>query len=228
MIVMQSPQFTTQDDTGGGDGVAPIPQWYEVKDHHQEDLSPLFSIPGLDPAVSDILSRLCVLFHNPERFVLSTTDLHDLTCFILHRILDRKAQSSHQSEPQTSSSSESLRYAIALYLLAIHGPTYFSHAQLQYTMALQLKSHLESLMPSLLFTNDSLAIWLVSVGMVASDGTSDCQWFAAQARSAIIAHDLLVWDDVMFHLRKVLWLTMPQAEHLFRQSWERIWATTAI
>jgi hypothetical protein len=223
MIVMQCPQFTTQDGIGGGDGVAPIPQWFELEDYHHKHMSP----PDADPDISDVLGRLHLLFNEPERFNLSTTDLHDLTCFVLHRLLDRSTSSTHRNVLQIPSISDSLRYAIALYLLIIHGPTYFSHAQLQYTMVLQLKYQLENSVSLGLSTNRSVPIWLLSVGMVASDNTPDCQWFTDQSQRATAAYGIYIWDDVLFHLKEVLWLRKPQAEHLFRQKWDCVWANTA-
>ena len=227
MIVLQSPQFATQDDTGRGDGIAPIAQWLEVANYYQETVSPLCDTPGLDPAIHDISRRLRMLFHEPERFEMSTTDFHDLACFILHRLIDRTSYTTYSDETPPRSTSESVRHAIALYLLIIHGPTYFSHARLQYTITLQLKAHLEDSLASLFLSNGSLALWLLSVGMVASEGTSDRQWFTSQARKVSITLGVYVWEEVLFHLKEILWLQNQQAEHLFQQRWDGVWSVTA-
>jgi hypothetical protein len=224
MIVMQSPQFATQDDFGRGDGVAPILQWFELTNHYHEHLSP----EGLDPDIGDILGRLHMLFIEPDRFNLSTTDFHDLTCFVLHRLLEGAAQPTYADALQAHSISDSVRHAMALYLLIIHGPTYFSHAQLQYATVTRFKSHLESLTTLALPANRSITIWLLSVGMVASDGTPDCQWFEIQSRRATAAYGVYFWHDILVHLKEVLWLEKPQIEHLFRQKWDGVWTRSII
>jgi hypothetical protein len=221
MIVMQSPQFATQDDFGRGDGVAPISQWFELTNHHHGHMSP----EGLDPDIGDVLGRLHMLFSEPERFNLSTTDLHDLTCFVLHRLLDWPTQSVYTNALRAYSISDSVRHAIALYLLIVHGPTYFSHAQLQYAMVSQLKTHLESFTTSVLPANRSITIWLLSVGMVASDGTPECQWFETQSRKATAAYCVYFWHDVLLHLKRVLWFEKPQAERIFQQKWDSVWSS---
>jgi hypothetical protein len=224
MIVMRSPQFATQDDFGRGDGVAPISQWVDLTGHYHEHMSS----EGLDPDICDILGRLHMLFSEPNRFNLSTTDLHDLTCFVLHRLLDRPTQSPYADALHPFSVSDCVRHAIALYLLIIHGPTYFSHAQLQYAMVSRLKTHLETFTSLPPPANRSITIWLLLVGMIASDGTPECQWFETQSRKAVTAYGIYLWHDVLLHLKKVLWLEKPHAEHIFQQKWDGVWTKSII
>jgi hypothetical protein len=219
---MQTPQFSTQDDSGHGDGIAPIPQWFEASNYDEKIDSPLFNT--LDPAVYDVLSRLRVLFHQPERFHLATTDLHDLTCFTMHRLLSLEVDPNHGNGLHRTAISESVRTTIALYLLMVHGPTYYSHAGLQYTLALQLSSHLEGCLTTILLSNGPLAIWLLSIGMVSSTGTSQYQWFESSAKKAVTILGLKTWEDVLVRLKQVLWLEKQWVEHVFQQTWISVWA----
>ncbi|KAH8723770.1 hypothetical protein GQ44DRAFT_773647 [Phaeosphaeriaceae sp. PMI808] len=222
MIVLQSPQFPTQGDNGVGDGVGPIPQWFEVGNHHDYDIPPPLGSLDLGPAISDILGRLRMLFHHPEKFSLSTTSFHDLTCFVLHRLLDQENRSQYWNESHLFPISEIVRLALALYMFTIHGPTYFSHVRLQYTITLQLKNQLGYTMDEILSRNIALAVWILSVGMVASDNTTDHQWFTDQARNAAVSLTLLAWDSVLPHLKHILWLERRQDEYLFRKQWEGV------
>jgi hypothetical protein len=226
MIVMQSPQFTTQDDYGQGNGIAPIPQWLEAAEHPEEPMKQLLDTPGLDPSVRDMFCRLRILVHKPNYFSLSTTDFHDLTCFVLHRLLDQASSSSFCNDSHATPISETIRYATALYMLMAHGPTYYSHVGLQYTMTLQLKYHLERCQDPIIRNKTSLAIWLLSVGMIASHGTCDYHWFAVQAKEEASVMDIETWEGILSCLREVLWMEKQQMETLFRQSWESVWAVT--
>ena len=181
---------------------------------------------SLDPAVDDILHRLRMLSNKDGPFDLSTTDFHDLVCFVLHRLLDTQMNAQHSATPP-STTSECFRLALALYLLAVHGPTYFSHARLQYSLMQQLKQHLGNILQSRDTTHSSLTMWLLSVGVVASHGTSDCQEFTTQASRAAVSLGVYVWKDALFHLKKILWFDSQQAERLFRQGWDNVWSATA-
>jgi hypothetical protein len=226
MIVMQSPQFAAQNDHGQGDGIAPISQWLEAARPSKGTSLPLFDAPKLDPTVNDILCRLRILLHKPACLHLSTTDFHDLICFALHRLLNLTFSSTLHNDSTTTLVSESVRYATALYLLIVHGPAYFSHVGLQYTLTLQLKSHLEDCLDTILRNNGSLAIWLLSVGNVASNGTPDYPWFTAQAREAASALGLHSWESISSRLEEILWMEKQQAETNFRQNWECVWTAT--
>ena len=225
MVVMQSPQFSVQDDYGLGDGIAPIPQWFEATVNTLSTVSTVLDTPHLDAEISHILCRLHNLFDSTQ-YTLVSTDLHDLTCFVVHKLLLWSPQ------PQAGSSSCDLvtsgivRHALVLYLLIIHGPTYFSHAQLQYATALKLQAQMEHTCYAILLNHGSLALWLLSVGMVASEGTPESQWFATQARTAAVALNLHTWIDVVTRLQEIVWLDSSTAESLFQQKWRQVWITT--
>ncbi|KAF2822606.1 hypothetical protein CC86DRAFT_410202 [Ophiobolus disseminans] len=224
MIALLSPQFGTQDDNGRGDGIAPVPQWIEIANCHGDHVSSPFNRLSLEPAIGNILHHLRNIFHGPKHSGLSTADFHDLVCFVLHRLLEP----THARSPDTlpSSTSESVRHALALYLLIVHGPTYFSHVQLQYSLTQELKRDLDESLDSTVTTNASLTVWLLSVGMVASYGSQNSQYFTAEAGVATMSLGLRQWEDVLFHLKETLWLEEQQAEHTFQQAWDGVWSGT--
>lgn len=219
---MQTPQFATQDDAGHGDGIAPIAQWIDAANVFEDLPSSLLDVPGLDPIVNEILCRLRALFHCPERFSMSTNDFHDLTCFAVHRLLESERPLLHP-EPPDIATSESIRLAITLYLLALHGPTYFSHAALQYTLVQNLRARLEACENTTSLYNGSLALWLLSIGMVASNNTSEFPWFTSAARKPATTLGIHSWPGVLSHLKQVLWMDKQDIEQVFSQSWENVW-----
>ncbi|KAJ4338685.1 hypothetical protein N0V87_003809 [Didymella glomerata] len=117
-----------------------------------------------------------------------------------------------------------IRHATVLYLLIIHGPTYFSHAHLQYATALKLQAQMEYSWLNMLFNHGNLTLWLLSVGMVAAAGIPEGQWFTSQAHKAAEALDLRTWDDVVCRLRGIVWLDSAAAESSFQQKWQEAWA----
>ncbi|KAH7123549.1 hypothetical protein B0J11DRAFT_580333 [Dendryphion nanum] len=223
MIVMQSPQFLAQSDSGVGNGIPPIPQWNEAATSFGDDPKSSIHQLELDPTIGDILFRLRHLFHESQRFRLSNTDLHDLTCYLLHRLLLWSPPSEEFQISLDPAASECVRYAVVLYLLILQGPTYFSHTGLQYTMSQRLKVHLADFLNLPLPEHRTLALWLVAVGMTSSAETSDSAWFISQARVLAADLDLCTWDAVLCHLKDVLWLDTKHTEYLFRQQWEEMW-----
>jgi hypothetical protein len=220
MVVTQSPQFTTQDDCSSEDGIAPIPQWHEASMH---DRTPtILSTPLLDPDIEDVFSRLHSLFDSSQ-YTLSSTDLHDLTCYVVHRLLHWSPQPQPHDLPRDLSTSGIVRYGIILYMLIIQGPTYFSHARLQYAIALKLQAQMEHTWLKMLCNHGSLALWLLSVGMVASEGTPEEQWFIEQTRVAAMALSLNFPDEFELRLREIIWLGSPIAASLFQQKWLNLW-----
>jgi hypothetical protein len=216
MIVTQYPQFTTQDETGNGDGISPISQWHEAVELCDDfDFSML-----LDPVIDDILRRLGSLFHNPEHFALSTPEFHDLICFVLHRLLTFEATGSLQNGV-----SESVRVATALYLLILHGPTYFSHAGLQYQLVQELMGCLDGSFTEISSTHVALATWLISVGLVATKDTPQNLWFKAKASESAQILGVHDWNGLLNCLRAVLWMPKDHTEQEFRGAWEPLWAT---
>ncbi|KAF9693901.1 hypothetical protein EKO04_008538 [Ascochyta lentis] len=221
MIVMQSPQFPTQDDYGCGHGISPIPQWYKATNNIHSATTTTLDIPLLDPEITDVLCRLHNLFDSSQ-YVLTSTDLHDLTLFVVHRLLLWSPQPQMNNFLCDLTASGIVRHALVLYLLMIQGPTYFSHARLQYATALKLQAQLEHTWYTMLHSYSSLAIWLLSVGMASSDGAVEAQWFAAQAQTAAEALNLQFWDDVVILLREMVWLDSRTAEPLFQRKWDNI------
>jgi hypothetical protein len=172
-----------------------------------------------DPNVANIVNRLRSVFgdstsHAPV--ILSATDLHDLTCFALHRLLSLPPF----TDAQSSNTSECLRHAVAAYMFIVHGATYYSHIHILNALIIQLQFHLESLL-SFGEHQDSLLLWYVSVGAVASTGTNESHWFRGKAVALSVALGLQCWDDVKTHLKRVLWLE-ARSQVLFQQVWEGI------
>lgn len=224
---MQSPQFPTQDDADVGNGIAPISQWHEAAQNLSKQITPALNHLHLDPSIGDILFRLRNLLHKPQSLDLSNDDLHDLTCFVVHRLLHLSPLSIQPSTSNTTATSGCFQCAIALYMLTIQGPTYFSHTRLQYDLTLRLKTHLEGLIDSLPLTHGSLTIWLLSIGIVASNGTPESNWYSTQARTAAATLELCTWDDIYICLQDILWLKVQRVNHIFRNKWEEIWTTIA-
>lgn len=225
MVVMQTPQFPTQDSYGSGDGIAPIPQWYEATSNIRDPTPTVLDIPLLDSDITDVLCRLHNLFDSSQ-YTLSSTDLHDLTCYVVHQLLLWSPQPQVDSSPCDLAASGIVRHAIILYLLIIHGPTYFSHARLQYATALKLQAQMEHTWYTMLASHSSLALWLLSVGMLASDGTPEGRWFVTRARTAAGALDLQIWDDVIVRLQDILWLDSRTATPLFHRKWREVLVIT--
>ena len=225
MVVTQAPQFLTQDDCSAEDGIAPISQWHEASMH---DRTPtILSTPLLDPHIEDVLSRLHHLFDSSQ-YSLSSTDIHDLTCYVVHRLLHWSPQPQPDDLPPDLSTSGIIRYGMILYMLIIQGPTYFSHARLQYAITLKLQAQMEHTWLNMLCNHGSLALWLLSVGMVASEGTPEEQWFTDQTRMAAMALSLNFPDESIHHLREIIWFDSPIATSLFEQKWLNIWNDVSI
>jgi hypothetical protein len=228
MLVMGSPQFQTQDDYGIGDGIGSISQWQQSSLNHENTLGfrNLASLE-LDPELTDILSRLCYIFDlsgnvGEHSMTLSTTDLHDLTCYALHRLLSISIQQDLSSESLTRS--EVVRYATSIYMFLIHGPTYYPHAAILYALVLQLKFFLERLQPPTSLFESSMHVWLLSIGLVGSLGTGENEWFLSQTSELSYSLNLQSWDDIKTHLESVAWLRTGPVE-LFHQMWGKLFAS---
>jgi hypothetical protein len=214
MIISDVPIFSAQAEFGADDGIPPIPQWFELS---QDVYSALFVDElELDPAIHDVVWRLRNIFHSAQCFDLPTTDLHDLTCYVLHKLL------APRDDSLVSATSECLRFALALYMLIIHGPTYFTHARLQRTMTLRLQAELRKALAALLFAHPSLAVWILSIGLVVSRDTPESHWFTEQARTAAVTLELLSWNQILNHLFEVLWFPSLHAETLVRLRWDMV------
>ncbi|CRJ83597.1 hypothetical protein BN1708_009082 [Verticillium longisporum] len=183
MLIMGHPQFETQDDAGIGDGIPPIPEWQlepiGLDDYHV-DLAPY----EIDYAVSNVVGRLRSVFRQAEQVHFSTTRLHDLTCFVVHRLL-RASPDPSISAP--SPMSQCLRYATALYMFIIQGPTYYPHTVIMSDVIRNLIENHDQLDPS------PFDIWIFTIGLAASVGTAQYQWFLERARAAATSLQLREW-----------------------------------
>ncbi|KAH9222402.1 hypothetical protein DL95DRAFT_173440 [Leptodontidium sp. 2 PMI_412] len=222
MLVTGSPQFEVQDDYGNGDGIAPIDQWQSAlafETHNPDHLGSSGS--GLDHSIETILARLRSIFNLTQdletRKDLNTNDLHDLTCFVLHKLL-------LPSHIQLTAISECVRYALAIYMFVIHGPTYYSHAAILHQITLVLQNRLQELEQSQ-DMDVSLFLWCLSVGLSASTGTEEHDWFFNRAATSTHSLGIETHDSVEFYLRNIFTLDV-RSETMFRGAWGPIFAST--
>ncbi|KAG9736486.1 hypothetical protein KCU73_g10233, partial [Aureobasidium melanogenum] len=215
MILTGSPQFETQDDLGVGDGISPIPEWHLTQ-----------PLPGpgdivdftLDDPVANMFHRLRNLSHTAQQPPLSTTKLHDLACFVVHRLL---STNSDLSRSTSSSTTEVMRYALILYMLIIHGTTYFPHTFVLNQALEKFVEHYER-SDLLSHTQYTLRVWLITIGMVASIGTSHYSWLAGKARNITVSMQMHTWDEVFKHVKSILWFDMAPGESGLRPHWDAI------
>lgn len=218
MIVMESPQFQTQDDFGMGDGISAIPQWQvTATEVDPNSIICLDNLDNLDPNIGNILIHLRNILGEAQLSRLTTTDLHDLTSFVLHRLLLWSAPEDTTS--QSAIVSQCVRYATALYMFIIHGPTYYSHASFLHTVIVRFQNHLQAL--PYLIDYGSLVVWFLSIGMVASIDMAEYSWFSMHARGTAVSLDLHTWSDILARLESILWLK-TQHEELFRKTWQDV------
>ncbi|KAB8224099.1 hypothetical protein BDV33DRAFT_199836 [Aspergillus novoparasiticus] len=220
MIVMGYPQFETQDDVGIGDGIPPIPEWQLDPTTLYDDSSELIGME-VDYAVENVFIRLRSAFKQAQRIHFPTTRLHDLTCFVIHRLLLTvpDTESSH-----SSSITECVRYAIILYMFIIHGPTYYSHAAMMNSIVIRFIDQLKQL-GSTPRAYGSLDAWLLAIGLVASTGTPEYQWFIERAQTMAASLRLSNWNDVLIRIKCILWMETLQGEDIFRPHWDAIFST---
>lgn len=106
-------------------------------------------------------------------------------------------------------------------MFIIHGPTYYSHAVILNTMVARFMEHLKQL-ESTPRVYDSLDVWLLAIGMVASTGTAHYQWFMKRARAIAASLQLGNGNDALIRIKSVLWLETLQGEDIFRPHWDAI------
>lgn len=215
---MGHPQFSTQEDTGRGNGLKPIPEW------HCDDAVIRSNFLGhldidIDSDVGNVLVRLRSVFRRTQQTGLPTPRLHDLACFVIHRLL---LTAPGPDVRQTSSSiTECLRYAVVLYMFIIHGPTYYSHAVIMSSTFTRFLENFQGLQetPDL---DASCHIWLLSIALVASSSHANCQWISKRATNVAHSLKLGTWDDVLVYNRDFLWLETHRAEVVFRSPWDLV------
>ncbi len=214
MLIAGQPQFETQDDAGIGHGIPPIPEWQrELPTALLTDAPELRSL-DVEDEVGNVFLRLRNVFLAAERTPFSSTRLHDLACFVIHRLLLSAPKGERVSSPLT----ESVRCATVLYMFIIQGPTYFSHAVIFNQILNRLVGHLEEAeeTPNV---HESLKVWLLSVGLVASAGTPHYPRFVEKAAATAKSLPLGSWGDALAHIQRILWLGTLHIEDLFRPHW---------
>ncbi|KAH6993665.1 hypothetical protein EDB82DRAFT_475425 [Fusarium venenatum] len=214
LLVTGSPQYQTQNEDGTGDGVSPTLQWL-LSSSFLETPDPVVQALDLQPEIAGVFTRLRGILHQPDASSLLGTELHDLTCFVVHKLLLMPPY-------RTSPHSECLRCAMTLYMLIIHGTTYYTHTELSNNIVQLLKDHLQPLagkIGGILF--GSLQIWVLSVAIVSATDPTEIQWLTYAARIASNALGLQTWDHVVIHLKNILWLETERAD-VFRQQWAGI------
>ena len=217
MIVTGHPQFETQDDDGIGSGIPPIPEWQHDRPTDDDDLQDLTDAE-IDHEVAEVFLRLRFVLRRTERVPLSTTKLHDLTCFVGHRLL----LSAPETTALTSSpATECMRYGVVIHMFLIQGTTYFSHAVLLEALVTRLMENillLESVRPP----RGSFDVWCLAVGLAASAGTGNYRWFWERSLALATSQQLDGWGDILNRMKSILWFETPQSENIFRPHWDAL------
>lgn len=210
MLVMGHPQFETQDDIGVGDGIPPIPEWQIEATSSRDSLENLIDMEISDD-VMNVLNRLHNVFQRANRVSFTNTQLHDLTCYVVHRLL---LSTPDAWVSDLSPMTESIRYTILLYLFIVQGPTYYSHAVMLNTLVTRLIQSLQQLQ----FTPHkigSLDVWFTLIGMVASVGTTHYLWFSGKARELTDTLHIKSASEVLDKAKSFLWLDVSQGDYIF-------------
>jgi hypothetical protein len=218
MLVTGAPQFPTQDDTGHGDGIDPTAQWQLVASE-SDPPGHLFSENDLDPAMSIILVRLRTVFCRQRQSPLTSTDLHDLTLFVIHKLL--LLPPFLPTATPRSLISECLRYAMVLYMLIIHGTTYYSLQVITTTVLHKLDAYVAAMTALPGQSHSTLKLWIAMVSMAARIGAPDHDVHSKLARDAATDAGLNTWEDALGRLESVLWIKTPQ-DRLFHHVWENL------
>ena len=216
MLITGHPQFETQTDAGLGHGIPPIPEW-QLDSTTRYDHLPGLSSVDVDAEVWNVFVRLRNVFQRTQTIPFSSSQLHDLACFVIHRLLLSAPNPTNQPSPLT----ECVRYAAILYMFIIQGPTYFSHAVIFNQILGRFMEHFEQLQPAH-SGDDSLEVWFLAVGMVASVHTPHYFRLSEKAGATAARKQLGTWTDVLVLIKTVLWLPTEQAEANFRPHWDAV------
>jgi hypothetical protein len=217
MLITGKPQFETQDDLGTECGIPSIPQWYLNPPVCRPCPSSLEALIT-DETIWNVFIRLRNVFERAQDVPLSTTQLHDLTCFVIHRLL---LSASDSMVSRTSPLTECMRYGIILYMLVIHGTTYYPHTFMLDQVLTRFETQL-TILETELRAHDSLSVWLLTIGMAVSIGTEHYQRLSRRARVVAASLQISGWNEVTTHIENVLWLKTSQDEQLFRPHWDNI------
>ncbi|KAH6641342.1 hypothetical protein F5144DRAFT_563256 [Chaetomium tenue] len=218
MLIMGHPQFETQDDMGTGNGIPPTPEWQLSLNAILEAPSEL-TLLDIDEEVKEVFIRLRSVFQRAQQTPFTSTRLHDLAGFVIHRLLPSAQDMANETEPLT----ECVRYAIILYMFIMQGPTYFTHVVIFSHILGRFAGHLQRREQD---TQDPIDVWFLAVGMVASTGTPHYAWFRDTARAIAVPLQLGAWDDASIHIKSMLWLETRQGESIFRPHWDAIFDGT--
>jgi len=229
MLVTGEPQFLTQDDertTHTGDGIAPIEQWNSTSAMLTSGLQ-LSGYLGakspvrLGPETANIYQHLrSLLSSDGASTSLTNNEIHDLTCFAIHRLLSEPPVREADT-PESSAVSEIVRYGLAIYMFILHGHAYYSHAEILYSLVMRLHEYLEQCETAGCSLQDGcLTVWILSMGLMAAAATPEWNWFAQRA-AAHHAVALLSWADIVKSLRLVLWHTSSYHEQTLKLVWEQ-------
>lgn len=215
MLIMRQPQFEAQDDFGRGNGlIPPIPEWQSSLVTASEEVWYLRE-DHCDLHIMNVFIRLRNVFHEANTVPLAPSRLHDLASFVIHRLL--AATPGVHTTPSTPYS-ESIRYAIISYMFIIQGPTYYPHDAMLQDIMTQYIASLDKL-DSSFHVHDALDVWLQAIGLVATAGTTDYQWFCNRRETITRSLALNTWEEVFLRIKRVLWLDFPNGEPIFRTHW---------
>lgn len=209
MLILGVPQYNTQDDDGTGDGIGPIAEWSITRSIDPTAVSE----QDVRPNTWNVFARLYGIFHRANHTPLPLLRLHDLTCFVVHRLLSPTAL-----EPPFSTISDCIRCTTILYVLILQGPIYYSHAEILYKTTARLLMQLQSRVPSQM--SAPLNFWLVAVGLVASHNTPSYGPIQNMVRSLSRASGLQSWKEASPFVKSVLWLEAPHTEYVFQSHWD--------
>ncbi len=87
----------------------------------------------IDPAIRDIFARFRSIVHQEYLSRLTNAELDDLACFAVRQAAASASAASRQLH-SISDVRRPSRLGLALYLLILHGTTYYSHADLANTI----------------------------------------------------------------------------------------------
>ncbi|KAL2162893.1 hypothetical protein VTH06DRAFT_6729 [Thermothelomyces fergusii] len=221
MLIMGHPQFETQDDTGAGNGIPPIPEWQLGSPAICEALFEPAS-PDVDDAVKQTFLRLRNVFQRAKQTPLTAIALHDLACFVIHRLLPPTDDVA--SHIKASPLTECVRYATILYMFMAQGPTYFTHAVIFNRVLDRFVESFRLRRPRQNY-DSVLDVWFLTVGLAAAHRTPHYPWFVGRAAAAVEALRLGSWDHVADRVKGVLWLDTDRVEALFRPHWDAVLRT---
>ncbi|KAJ5082314.1 hypothetical protein N7532_011357 [Penicillium argentinense] len=204
LLVMGHPQFETQDDAGMGDGIPPISEWQieSVATPNNNTNEVIDVNVVVDYEVMNIFIRLRNVFERTRRVPFTATQLHDLTCFVVHRLLS----SSHEEfDTYSSVTTQCLQYALVIYMFSVQGPTYYTHAVILDSTIAKFMRNLQRL-ENISQGCGTLTVWFLAVGMIASVGTAYYGWFTEAARAMAISLHIEDSTDALVRIKSVLWL----------------------